>query len=133
MRWICAIGLVFSSLSGAAYAQHNSATPAAIVQAHVDAYAAADFEAFMATFSRDAIVVVDGQRYSGISQLRQIYYANFLEGAPQMYVSGSSSHGNTVILEEGYIFPDGKQICCSSSIFTIANDKIVKVEVTNPL
>lgn len=132
MRWIFGLVAACGMASAVAAAQDNSVRPDAVVQSHITAYVEADFEAFMGTFSPNAVVVFDGQRYSGQSQIRQIYYANFLEGAPQIYIADSKISGNEVILQEGYVFPDGTDICCSRSTYTVKGGKISKIVIVSP-
>lgn len=132
MRWIFGLAAACGAFSAVAAAQDSAAGPAAVVQSHVTAYVEADFETFMSTFAANAVVVFDGQQYRGQSQIRQIYYANFLEGAPEIYIAESQISGNQVILQEGYVFPDGTDICCSRSTYTVKGGKIAKIVVVSP-
>lgn len=106
--------------------------PAAVVQAHVDAYRAADFKAFLNTFSDNAVLIYDGQRFVGKAQLRRAYAMNFQQGSPSVYIAGSEIRGGKVVLSEGYVLADGTDICCSLSTFTVEGGKITKVEVISP-
>ncbi len=110
-------------------AQQN---PAAVVQAHVDAYRAGDIDAFMNTFAAGAVLTYDGQRFVGKSQIRRAYSMNFQAGAPTIYIAGSEMRDGKVVLSEGYVLADGTDICCSLSSFTVANGKITRVDTYSP-
>jgi hypothetical protein len=106
--------------------------PTDVVQAHVDAYRAADIEAFLDTFASDAVLIFDGQRFTGRAQLRKAYAINFQAGAPSIYIAGSEVNGSEVVLWEGYTLADGTDVCCSVSTYTVQNGKIKKIEVIPP-
>jgi hypothetical protein len=124
--------LAFAAAACIATPTFAQSSPAAVVQAHVDAYRAADFSAFLNTFSDDAVLISDGQRFVGKAQLRQAYAINFQQGAPSIYIAGSEMRDGKVVLSEGYVFADGTDVCCSLSTYTVAGGKITKVEVYSP-
>ncbi|WP_162789588.1 nuclear transport factor 2 family protein [Altererythrobacter sp. ZODW24] len=103
-----------------------------VVNRHVIAYQTGNLSAFLATFSQDAVVDYDGRRFVGRTEIRQAYAANFGSTAPTVEVTNSWVNGETVELEEAYIFADGSRMCCSYSKFTVRGGKIVAVTVSTP-
>ncbi|WP_169053582.1 nuclear transport factor 2 family protein [Alteraurantiacibacter aquimixticola] len=113
------------------HAQQQSPAEA-VVQAHIDAYRAGDFEAFLATFARDAVLSYDGMMFYGRTEIREAYHLNFQPGAPSFYLVSSGTKGNLVWLRAGYTLADGTDICCSDTAYAVQDGHIVRADVAGP-
>lgn len=105
---------------------------AEVVQRHVDAYRARNMNAFLETFAADAVLVYGGMTFQGRSEIRQAYSLNFVPDAPKMEVLSSGADGGVVWIETTYRFPNGEEICCGYSEYTIERGKITMLVVSGP-
>ena len=124
--------LVFGAVACVAAPTFAQSNPATVVQAQVDAYRAGDLEAFVNTFSSDAVLIAEGARFVGKAQIRRVYSPNFASGAPSIYVAGSEMRDGRVVLSTGLNFADGTDVCCFISTYTVVGGKITKLEVYSP-
>lgn len=104
----------------------------AVVQAHIDAYRARNLNAFLGTFSDDAVLVYQGLTFRGRSEIRTAFSLNFQPDAPTIYLVDSGIQGEQVWMQAGYTFADGSDMCCSLSRYTVRGGKIVHLEVSGP-
>jgi|GEM_PF-2965820 len=96
----------------------------AAVQTHIDAYRSGDLDQFVATFTKDAVVRVDGFVAIGHEQIKALYALNFEPDAPILRVYDSGVDGELVRVSIGYVFADGQEICCSASEYEVTNGKV---------
>ena len=96
----------------------------AALQNHVDAYRSGDIDAFVATFSKDAVVRANGYVAVGREQIRALYALNFTPGAPTIRIHESGFSGENLYLRVGYVLEDGQEMCCSYSEFEITDGKV---------
>lgn len=129
MNTILAAALVIGNVAAMPAAADDTASYASTVQRHVDTYRAGDLDGFMATFSDDAVVVANGMSAHGKAQIRAFYAANFAPGAPAIRIVSSSMLGQKLFLEIAYILPDGSEMCCSQSLYTVENGLITRINV----
>lgn len=136
-RLMVAIGVMFA-LTPAAFAEQVDNSAAAVdsaeeaearariaaVQAHVDAYRSGNLDRFVATFTPDAEVYANGMVAVGREQIRALYAANFAPGAPSIRIDDSGINGELVFLSVGYVFADGREMCCSLSEYEVSDGKI---------
>ena len=112
------------SLPGPAQSVDELNAKLAVVQAHIDAYRSGDIDEFVETFSKDAVVRVDGFVAIGHDQIKALYALNFAPGAPTLRIYESGTHGELVQVSIGYIFADGQEICCSVSEYEVTHGKV---------
>ena len=116
--------LVLAFVAGPLAAQ----SPASVVRQNVEAHLANDFDAFMATFSADACVVVDGMEACGPRAIRRAYSMNFGPNAPMVEVIDWQGSDDGGTMTASYTFANGETICCSVSRYTVRGGKIVRIE-----
>ena len=105
---------------------------ASVVQRHIDAYRARNMTEFLKTFAPDAVVNYEGMEFRGHTQIRKVYSANFTPDAPKVVIYSSGGENGAVWIETGYVFPNGEELCCGFSEYTVANGKITYVSVSGP-
>ncbi len=108
----------------------NTAAYASVIQGHLDAYRARDFDAFVATFAPDALVVANGIPAQGRASIRAFYAANFAPEAPTIRINASYMDGGRLYLETAYVLSDGNEMCCSQAYYTVENGLITRLDVT---
>jgi hypothetical protein len=96
----------------------------AVIERHIDAYRSGDLEAFVATFTPDAVVRADGFVAIGHEQIKALYELNFEPGAPQLRVHDSGVEGDKVTVSVGYLFADGQEMCCSVSEYEVRGGRV---------
>ncbi len=103
------------------------------VQSHVDTYRSWDLDAFVDTFTKDAIVMVDGDTATGHAEIRDFYRSNFADTAHSVKIIESGMRKGMVYLTISYTFADGMERCCSYSEYYVEDGKIsyLKVRMTN--
>ncbi len=103
-----------------------------VVEQHNAAWTEGDFEAFMATFAEDAVVIYDGVELRGREQIAQTYAPDFAPGAPRNHITRQGrGAGGAVVREESYIFSDGSEECCTVSAIYVQDGQVARVIVRN--
>ena len=136
-RWKTLLILAAASLAVPAQAgpPRNDYERAAVaaVQSHVNVHRSWDLDAFVETFTEDAIVQVDGEMAKGHDAIRRFYASNF-EGEPHtIEILESGLRRGMVYLTISYTFEDGYQRCCSFGQYYVKDGKIsyLRVSMTN--
>ncbi|MEE4208342.1 MAG: nuclear transport factor 2 family protein [Parvularcula sp.] len=98
------------------------------IERHIDAYRSGDLDAFVDTFTPDAIVRADGFVAIGREQIKRLYELNFAPGAPALKVHGKGIEGDVVTVSHGYILADGQELCCAVSEYKIVDGRVSFIE-----
>lgn len=130
-----AMALAFGSLAAAQAPaasdeqrrQEASAEDAAAVQRHVDAYRSGDINRFLATFTSDATVTVNGVTFAGRAELKKAYALNFRPGSPKIEIIESGMSGPNIYITSLFRRSDGSEICCAYEEYTVHDGKIAKI------
>jgi hypothetical protein len=106
----------------------HSAEAEAIVQRQLDAYNARDIEAFMASWSDDALYFEHPSKLlaSGAAEIRERHIARFKEPNLHGHLVKRMSVGNTVVDQEivNRSFPEGTGTIDVIAIYEVRNRKI---------
>jgi len=107
--------------------QEVNADDAAAVQRHVDAYRSGDIDRFLATFTSDATVTVNGVTFAGRAEFKKAYALNFRPGAPKIEIVDSGMSGPNIYITSLFRRPDGSEICCAYEEYTVRDGKIARI------
>ncbi|MEL6707475.1 MAG: nuclear transport factor 2 family protein [Pseudomonadota bacterium] len=133
MRWKWMLVLTTAAFAAPAAAgpPRNFYEEAAVqaVQAHIDMYRAWDLDAFVSTFTEDAIVMVDGKAVEGKSDIRAYYASAFADDPHKVQVIESGLKRGLVYITMSYTFKDGYERCCTYANYFVKDGKIAFLEV----
>ncbi|MBD2842262.1 nuclear transport factor 2 family protein [Erythrobacter rubeus] len=99
---------------------------AKVVQRSIDAYRARNLDRWLAQFSPDVLVVVNGYANVGHRQLRETFETAVELGLPDPVILDSGWTGERVYLTVREFLPDGTPIQ-SYSEYVVENGKITEV------
>lgn len=106
--------------------------PADVIAQHNTAWSEGDFDAFMATFAEDAVVIYDGVELQGREEIAATYAPDFAPDAPRNVITRQGrGSGGAVVREESYVFADGSEECCTVSAIYAEGGQIARVIVSN--
>ncbi|MEM6585721.1 MAG: nuclear transport factor 2 family protein [Pseudomonadota bacterium] len=132
-RWTPILGLAAALLATPAQAgpPRNAYEDGlvAAVQNHIDVYRSWDLDAFVETFSEDAVITVDGDGATGRDEIRAFYRSNFADEPHTIRILESGVRKGLVYLTMSYTFKDGLERCCSYANYFVKDGKIAYLDV----
>ncbi len=103
-----------------------------VIAEHNSAWSEGDFDAFMATFADDAVVVFDGVAFEGRDAIAAGYAPDFAPGSPRnVIIRQGRGSGGSIVREEIYVFADGSEECCTVSAIWAEDGRIARVIVSH--
>lgn len=134
MRWKWTLALASAAVAApvAADAPRNGYEQAAVeaVQAHIDMYRTWDLDAFVSTFTEDAVVMVDGKVVEGKPDIRAYYASAFADDPHKVQVIESGLKKGLVYITMSYTFKDGYERCCTYANYFVKDGKVAYLDVT---
>lgn len=119
-----------ASLASAAATPIAAQSARDILSLHNDAISQRDLDGFLGTFADDAVVIWDGDVFTGREQIEQVYAGKFSPEAPQVrIVRQGRASGGGVVQEEAYVMADGAETCCTTSAIYVAEGRVIRVIV----
>jgi len=132
-RWTTILAFAAAAIAApaAADAPRNAYEQAAVdaVQAHINVYRDWDLDAFVQTFTDDAMVMVDGEAFDGHAKIRDYYASAFADDPHTVRVIESGVRKGLVYITTTDTFEDGKERCCTYAQYFVKDGKIAYLDV----
>lgn len=130
MRRIATAVFAAAALAAGSAAPLGAQQQADVLSQHNTAYTQGDFDAFIATFAEDAVVIVEGYEYRGREAIAASYAPSFGPGAPQARIERAGRvSGGGVVQRERYVYADGRELCCTTTVIWMEGGEVTRVLV----